>query len=449
VLQALEQQLSLQDGVGGHNHQHPQQQQHSQQHPQQQQQQQQPLPMNLPALHTPPHHHQQQQQQQQHEVRGQGSLSRRQQRKLSRQRGSLPATAALVVGISSRHIVGGYSDSTIRLWHMDDVYLADLTEQLVTGQIQQSDLAILQEQLMPLGASSYNAFGSFNPFAGVSFGSQLNLASSGMAKFASTELSNSSPPLSPTGLAGQIAGQLVTNAFSTASQLLREGSGTLLGVELMQGSDKVRRRGCWCARMRDAPPSQRSSSHNIGLLLSPPAGVPGGLSSSRSLGGTPATGAAGAAAAAAGSVGVSSSRSCGGASPRAAAEAAVDAAAVAAGVGVSAMPKALQCLACGSQDQQLVRALKDFVAIRTVSNNKVRCCCCCLAVLVGSHFCTPQPCEVAWIGARRSVTILEQNKSPGQFWAWPPVDSLLSLTPCFQLYCLVPPTDPPLLPGAA
>jgi hypothetical protein len=61
------------------------------------------------------------------------------------------------------------------------------------------------------------------------------------------------------------------------------------------------------------------------------------------------------------------------ASPRAAAEAAVDAAALTAGVSSAAVPKALQCLACGSQDQQLVRALKDFVAIRTVSNNRVSC----------------------------------------------------------------------------
>jgi hypothetical protein len=29
------------------------------------------------------------------------------------------------------------------------------------------------------------------------------------------------------------------------------------------------------------------------------------------------------------------------------------------------------CLACGSQDQQLVRSLKEFVAIRTVSADKV------------------------------------------------------------------------------
>lgn len=74
----------------------------------------------------------------------------------------------------------------------------------------------------------------------------------------------------------------------------------------------------------------------------------------------------------------------------------MDAAAVAAGVGVGLMPKALQCLACGSQDQQLVRALKDFVAIRTVSNNKVRHCWLLLPTLpllsayAASDLCIPQ-----------------------------------------------------------
>jgi hypothetical protein len=334
--QPLQQQPSLQDGIS------------PQQHQQQQQQQ-------LPALQV---------QQQQQLVR-QGSLSRRQQKKLSKQRANMPATAALVVGISSRHIVGGYSDSTIRLWHMDDVYLADLTEQLATGQIQQSDLALLQEQLMPLGASSYNAHGSFNPFAGLSFGSNVNLTGSALSKYASLDLSmGTSPPLSPTGFAGQIAGQLVTNAFSTASQLLREGSGNLLGVELMKGSEKVKRRGCWCARLRDGTPSRSSS-------LGPSAAVPA---------------AAGAAAA------NSSARSSGGggtvpASPRAAAEAAVDVAAVAAGVSSAAVPKALQCLACGSQDQQLVRALRDFVAIRSVSNNKVCMPGCCRSAFWHTHCC--------------------------------------------------------------
>jgi hypothetical protein len=333
--QPLQQQPSLQDGIS------------PQQHQQQQQQQ-------LPALQV----------QQQQLVR-QGSLSRRQQKKLSKQRANMPATAALVVGISSRHIVGGYSDSTIRLWHMDDVYLADLTEQLATGQIQQSDLALLQEQLMPLGASSYNAHGSFNPFAGLSFGSNVNLTGSALSKYASLDLSmGTSPPLSPTGFAGQIAGQLVTNAFSTASQLLREGSGNLLGVELMKGSEKVKRRGCWCARLRDGTPSRSSS-------LGPSAAVPA---------------AAGAAAA------NSSARSSGGggtvpASPRAAAEAAVDVAAVAAGVSSAAVPKALQCLACGSQDQQLVRALRDFVAIRSVSNNKVCMPGCCRSAFWHTHCC--------------------------------------------------------------
>jgi len=338
-----------------------QQQQHQQQQPslqeglplQQQQQQQHPSLQQLSALHVPPHQHsqqqqhhqqqphsQQQQQQQQQQLVKQGSLSRRQQRKLSRQRAHMPATAALVVGISSRHIVGGYSDATIRLWHMDDVYLADLTEQLATGQIHKSDLALLQEQLMPLGAS-YNALGSFNPFTGISLGSQLNLA--GSLKHGSWEGNGPSPPLSPTGLAGQITGQLVTNAFSTASQLLREGSGAL-GVELLAGSERVRRRGCWCARLRDCP--SRTNSSTFGALL-PAASA--GVSSKSSGGVAPVP-----------------------ASPRAAAEAAIDAAVVAAGASPGAMPKSLQCVACGSQDQQLVRALKDFVAIRTVSNNKVR-----------------------------------------------------------------------------
>lgn len=268
----------------------------------------------------------------------------------------MPVTAALVVGISSRHIAGGYSDATIRLWHMDDVYLADLTEQLATGQIQQSDLALLQEQLMPLGASSYNAYGSFNPFAGLSFGSNVNLAGSTLKLDAlglDVTMQHSSPPLSPSGLAGQIAGQLVSNAFSTASQLLREGSGTMLGVELLQGSEKVKRRGCWCARLRDNVPStpSRTNSNSLGPLSTPPpaATAAAGSSGARSTGGTGPVPA----------------------SPRAAAEAAVDAAALTAGVSSAAVPKALQCLACGSQDQQLVRALKDFVAIRTVSNNRV------------------------------------------------------------------------------
>ena len=336
--QRIEQQPSLEDGI-------PNQQQH-----------QQPQQHALPPLQTGQQQHSQPQQhhhQQPRQLVTQGSLSKRQQKRIGRQRAHMPATAALVVGISSRHIVGGYSDATIRLWHMDDVYLADLTEQLVTGQIQQSDLALLQEQLIPLGAS-YNALGSFNPFAGVSFGSHVNISSLG--QHASMEFGGSSPPLSPTGLAGQIAGQLVTNAFSTASQLLREGSGTVVGVELMQGSERVRRRGCWCARLRDAQPS-RTSSNNLGVL-NPAAG---GNSSSGGLRGG------------GGSSGVQMAQP--GSSPRGAADAGVDAAVAVAGVSSSALPKTLQCLACGSQDQQLVRALKDFVAIRTVSNNKVRLVC--------------------------------------------------------------------------
>lgn len=53
------------------------------------------------------------------------------------------------------------------------------------------------------------------------------------------------------------------------------------------------------------------------------------------------------------------------------------------------------CLACGSQDQQLVRSLREFVAIRTVSADRVRGCGR-MHVLYGSALTMCCVCLVAW-----------------------------------------------------
>jgi hypothetical protein len=258
---------------------------------------------------------------------------------------------------------------------MDDVYLADLTEQLMSGQMQQlhgNDLMMEMWQDLPqlrqFGASN----ASFNPFQALSFpGSVASLSHSSsllsnaagvvaaarggsgelqMQLQMQRQLSGPSPPLSPlspSGLAGQFMAGFGQLAAQQGQQLLSEGSGKVLGVELLS-NDQQRKRGVWCARLRDA-----------------------GCCSSSTI--TPSRGSIAAAAAA-------SLANITAGSPKAAAAAAASdggvlrtpsplpnelmAAAAAAAAGV-------QCLACGSQDQQLVRALKEFVAIRTVSANKV------------------------------------------------------------------------------
>ncbi|KAF8073182.1 Cndp1 [Scenedesmus sp. PABB004] len=257
------------------------------------------------------HHQQSQQQQQQQSQQQQQQQQAQQQRRARRAHGhgrgrhAAPATAALVVAISSAHVVGGYSDSSIRLWHMDDVYLADLTEQLVSGQICADVLAWSDQLRLPAA--------SFSPFQALSFSasaSQLTggdgaCGALGAAVRGGSGALLASPPMSPTCLASQLAGQLLAaQGLLPSGHLLSEGSGHLLGVEVLQ-AERQRKRGAWCARLRDA-------------------GCCGG-----SGGGAPPQGAA------------------------------------VAGGG------ALLCPACGSQDQQLVRALREFVAIRTVSANKV------------------------------------------------------------------------------
>eukprot|EP00878_Enallax_costatus_P021135 GHUV01022368.1.p1 GENE.GHUV01022368.1~~GHUV01022368.1.p1 ORF type:complete len:715 (+),score=178.90 GHUV01022368.1:262-2145(+) len=128
------------------------------------------------------------------------------------------------------------------------------------------------------------------------------------------DLLAATPPLSPTGLAGQFASQLMTGQLSVGApgQLLSEGSGITLGVEVL-AAERQRQRGAWCARLRDAGCCSGSGSGAAGV-----GGSPAGLS------------------------GVLQSPSNG-----------------------------VLCLACGSQDQQLIRALKEFVAIRSVSAHKV------------------------------------------------------------------------------
>eukprot|EP00878_Enallax_costatus_P030642 GHUV01033406.1.p1 GENE.GHUV01033406.1~~GHUV01033406.1.p1 ORF type:complete len:201 (-),score=46.58 GHUV01033406.1:347-901(-) len=130
------------------------------------------------------------------------------------------------------------------------------------------------------------------------------------------DLLAATPPLSPTGLAGQFASQLMTGQLSVGApgQLLSEGSGITLGVEVL-AAERQRQRGAWCARLRDAGCCSGSGSGAAGV-----GGSPAGLS------------------------GVLQSPSNG-----------------------------VLCLACGSQDQQLIRALKEFVAIRSVSAHKVSC----------------------------------------------------------------------------
>jgi hypothetical protein len=259
-----------------------------------------------------------------------------------------------VVAISTHQIVGGYSDASIRLWHMDDVYLADLSEQLAIGQIQQSDLVLWHQQQQQPGSSIFAA-----PFYSLSLQGSMNLGGSlNVALRAGSDelLSGPSPPVSPTCLSGPLLTQFrgqPAMSLSNAQQLLKEGSGSMLGVEVM-APDVVRRRGGWCARLRDAGccgSSGSRSSSAVDLTMAP-------LDSSsprHPLGSWPVKGAA---------AGASS-----GASPRASSTAGVGCCCGAAGC--AACAAAVRCLACGSQDQQLLRALKEFVAIRSVSANKV------------------------------------------------------------------------------
>jgi hypothetical protein len=334
--------------------------QQQQQQQQQQQLQQQPKTPRQQQQRQPGSHHKQ----------------RHRQQRRQRQRHAAPATAALVVAISSHHVVGGFSDASIRLWHMDDVYLADLTEQLMTGQMQQlqgSELMMEMWQDLPqlrqFGASN----ASFNPFQALSFpgsvaslshsSSLLSNAAAGAAAAARVgsgelhaqlqmqmQLAGPSPPLSPSGLAGQLMASFGQLAAQQGQQLLSEGSGKLLGVELIS-SERQRKRGCWCARLRDAGCcSSTTSTPSRGTTAAAAAANLANITA-----GSPK--AAAAAAAAATEPGVLRTPS-----PL---PSEVMAAAAAAAAGV-------QCLACGSQDQQLVRALKEFVAIRTVSANQVR-----------------------------------------------------------------------------
>jgi hypothetical protein len=264
---------------------------------------------------------------------------------------------------------------------MDDVYLADLTEQLMSGQMQQlhgNDLMMEMWQDLPqlrqFGASN----ASFNPFQALSFpGSVASLSHSSsllsnaagavaaaarggsgellqMQSIVQThgQLSGPSPPLSPlspTGLAGQFMagfGQLA--AQQQGQHLLSEGSGRVLGVELLK-NDQQRKRGVWCARLRDAGCcSSSTSTPSRGSIAAAAAASLANITA-----GSPKAAAAAAAASDGGVVRTPSPL------PN---ELMAAAAAAAAGV---------QCLACGSQDQQLVRALKELVAIRTVSANKV------------------------------------------------------------------------------
>lgn len=250
-----------------------------------------------------------------------GYQRHRQRRRTQQQQQLTPATAALVVAMSTHHVVGGYSDASIRLWHMDDVYLADLTEQLVSGQLQDSDLELWQEQLRPISAAT-----SFNPFLMLSAAGSINLGANSMVAAGTSlsprspagELFGATPPLSPTGLAGQLASRLMTGQLTAGAtgQLLSEGSGITLGVEVL-AAERQRQRGAWCARLRDAGCCSGGGSGNAAKGSSP-AGLSGVLQS-------------------------------------------------------SGLSSRVLCLACGSQDQQLIRALKEFVAIRSVSAHKVRC----------------------------------------------------------------------------
>jgi hypothetical protein len=263
---------------------------------------------------------------------------------------------------------------------MDDVYLADLTEQLMSGQMQQlhgNNLMMEMWQDLPRLRQFEASNTSFNPFQALSFpgsvaslshSSSLLSSAAGAAAAArggsgelqtqlqiQRQLSGPSPPLSPlspSGLAGQFMagfGQLGCGQ-QQGQQLLSEGSGKVLGVELLS-NDQQRKRGVWCARLRDAGccSSSTTGTPSRGSIAAAAAASLANITA-----GSPRAAAAAAAAASDGGVVRTPSPL-----PN---ELMAAAAAAAAGV---------QCLACGSQDQQLVRALKEFVAIRTVSANKV------------------------------------------------------------------------------
>ena len=278
--------------------------------------------------------------------------------------GAPAAAAALTVAMSRRFVAAGFTDGGVRLWHADDLVVTDLAQQLsgylddglLQRQMSSGLILPLSPPMSPKGQWSVEVTGGV---LGASWGSGgLSGGGGGGGTIVSGGFGES-------GFHGS-RGNPCARAFW--AELMVEGSlpgcqsvaAGVLGAAVLAGSVEDMQDGVTAAAVSSTGDQTQQQQQNGAVLPSSSSSDPGGQQRQQQP------------------------------KPRGALNAALALAsqqqqqqqqylvtATRAGSGTlswlcNASFGTSWCLACGSQDQQLVRSLKEFVAIRTVSADKVR-----------------------------------------------------------------------------